>query len=293
MLQSLWEAVGLSKGGDLVVYLGIFILFVMIIVIYNSVLSRDIIQTKIIRHLAIQEKQGEIKNKDIIFVIPSYNESLIAVDTVKKIQKSGYGIIFVDDGSKNEEAYQTLKKENLENVVCIQHPINLWQGAALQTWAEFIQKHHPETKYFVHFDADGQHKLEDLENFLEQFQKNPNLDIVIGSRFLGNTVGMDKNRKKHKQLSIFFMKVFVGLKLTDTHNGFRVIKVSALPKLEITMNRMAHASEIEALIKKNKLNYAEAPMTVIYSEYALAKGQKLWNAINVAKDFLYKKFFFE
>lgn len=109
----------------------------MVIIIYNSVLSRDIIQTKIIRHLAIQERQGEINNKDIIFVIPSYNESLIAVDTVKKIQKAGYGIIFVDDGSKNDEAYQTLKNAvvntaprsttgtQLENVVCIQHPINL------------------------------------------------------------------------------------------------------------------------------------------------------------------------
>lgn len=127
----------------------------------------------------------------------------------------------------------------------------------------------------MHFDADGQHRLEDLPNFLKQFQKNSDLDIVVGSRFLGETIGMDKKRKKHKQLSILFMKIFVGLKLTDTHNGFRVIKVSALPKLEITMNRMAHASEIEALIKKNKLNYDEAPMTVIYSEYALAKGQKL------------------
>jgi hypothetical protein len=132
-----------------------------------------------------------------------------------------------------------------------------------------------------------------LENFLEQFKKHPDLDIVIGSRFLGNTVNMNKKRKRHKQLSIFFMKLFVGLKLTDTHNGFRVMKVSVLPKLEITMNRMAHASEIEALIKNNGLHYAEAPMTVIYSDYALSKGQTLGNAINIAKDFLYKKFFFE
>ena len=158
-----------------------------------------------------------------------------------------------------------------------------------------MRRFNPEATYFVHFDADGQHRLEDLENFLEQFKKQPQLDIVVGSRFLGDAVGMDKKRRKHKQLSILFMKVFVGLKLTDTHNGFRVIKVSSLPKLEITMNRMAHASEIEALIKKHKLNYAEAPMTVIYSDYSLNKadGQKLGNAVNVAKDFLYKKFFFE
>lgn len=293
-LQGLAEATGLSRGGDLVIYLGIFILFVLIILTYNHSLSRDIVQTQLIRHLAIQEKSWAISHdKEIIFVIPSYNESLIAVETVEKILEAGYGIVFVDDGSRNDEAYQALKWKYLPNLVCIQHPINLGQGASLQTGADYVRKFNPEAHYLVHFDADGQHRLEDLENFLEQFKKKPELDIVIGSRFLGNAVNMGKKRKKHKQLSILFMKLFVGLKLTDTHNGFRVIKVSALSNLQITMNRMAHASEIEALIKNNKLNYAEAPMTVIYSDYALAKGQKLGNAVNVAKDFLYKKFFFE
>ena len=215
------------------------------------------------------------------------------METVEKILNAGHGVVFIDDGSKNDEAYQQLKKKELENLVTIQHPINLGQGAALQTGATYVQKFHPKAEYIVHFDSDGQHRLEDLDSFLAQFEKQPKLDIVVGSRFLGNAIGMDKKRRSHKQLSIVFMKVFVGLKLTDTHNGFRMIKVSALPKLEITMNRMAHASEIESLIKTNKLHYAEAPMTVIYSDYALAKGQKLGNAVNVAKDFLYKKFFFE
>jgi hypothetical protein len=294
ILQGLAAATGLSRGGDLVIYLGIFILFVLIILTYNHSLSSEIVQTQLIRHLAIQEKSGTIShNQQIIFVIPSYNERLIAVETVEKILKAGYGVVFVDDGSSNDEAYQALKWKYLPNLVCIQHPVNLGQGAALQTGADYVRKFNPDAEFLVHFDADGQHRLEDLKNFLEQFKKNPDLDIVIGSRFLGNAIGMDKKRKQHKQLSILFMKLFVGLKLTDTHNGFRVIRVSALSQLTITMNRMAHASEIEELIKKHKLNYAEAPMTVIYSDYALAKGQRLGNAINVAKDFLYKKFFFE
>jgi glycosyltransferase involved in cell wall biosynthesis len=293
LINSLMIATGPSRGGDLVFYLLIFILFVLIILAHNHSLSIKIIQTQIIRHLAIREKSGTIShNQQIIFVIPSYNEHLVAVETVEKILKAGYGVVFVDDGSRNDEAYQALKRKSLPNLVCIQHPVNLGQGAALQTGADYVIKFNREAEFFVHFDADGQHRLENLENFLEQFKKNPDLDIVIGSRFLGNTIGMNKKRKRHKQLSILFMKLFVGLKLTDTHNGFRVIRVSALSQLTITMNRMAHASEIEELIKKHKLNYAEAPMTVIYSEYALAKGQKLGNAISVVKDFLYKKIFF-
>lgn len=99
-------------------------------------------------------------------------------------------------------------------------------------------------------------------------------------------------RKFHKKGQILFMRLFVGLKLSDTHNGYRVIARKALPKIHITLNRMAHASEIEQIIKDEKLNYAEVPITVLYSEYSLKKGQKLSNATNIAKEILYKKFFF-
>gem|GEM_PF-1804335 len=73
-----------------------------------------------------------------------------------------------------------------------------------------------------------------------------------------------------------------------------MIKNSALSKLEISLNGMAHASEVEALIKKNKLNYQEVPIKVIYSEYSKSKGQSLGigNAFSIAKNLLYRMLFY-
>jgi len=71
-----------------------------------------------------------------------------------------------------------------------------------------------------------------------------------------------------------------------------MIRREALPKLDITMNNMEHASEIIDMIKKKKIRYKEVPIVVIYSEYSKAKGQKIGNAIRIVKNLIYKKLFF-
>ena len=58
------------------------------------------------------------------------------------------------------------------------------------------------------------------------------------------------------------------------------------------MNRMEHASEILDIIKHKKIKYKEVPIVVIYSEYSMAKWQKISNWFNIVKNLIYKKLFF-
>ena len=76
-------------------------------------------------------------------------------------------------------------------------------------------------------------------------------------------------------------KLTTGLKITDTHNGMRAFKAEALRKITITQNRMAHSSEILSEIARNKLVYREVPVTIRYTKYSKAKGQSIFNAINI------------
>ena len=117
----------------------------------------------------------------------------------------------------------------------------------------------------MHFDSDGQHDINDIPTFLAAFQKNPSLDIVLGSRFLSEN-DIPAWRKFNKKLQIIFSKFLTGLHLTDTHNGLRMMKYTTLPKLTITLNDYSHASEIETLIKSHKLTWQEVPMHVIYED---------------------------
>ena len=77
----------------------------------------------------------------------------------------------------------------------IQHIRNLGQGAALQTGFDYVQQELPQVKFVVTFDSDGQHLLSDLENFRSAFENNADLEIALGSRFLGSTINMPRSKK--------------------------------------------------------------------------------------------------
>ena len=79
--------------------------------------------------------------------------------------------------------------------------------------------------------------------------------------------------------------------MTDTHNGYRMIKAAALPKFRITFNGMEHASEIIDIIAQNKIVYQEVPNTIVYTEYSLSRGQKISNSIKNVKNLIFNKFF--
>ena len=72
--------------------------------------------------------------------------------------------------------------------------------------------------------------------------------------------------------------------LTDTHNGLRVFSREGARKIAIRQDRMAHASEILVQIAQRKLKWEEAPVTILYTDYSIAKGQRLSNSVRILED---------
>jgi len=66
-------------------------------------------------------------------------------------------------------------------------------------------------------------------------------------------------------------RVLYGTKITDPHNGFRVISVDTLKKIHITADGMHYANEINEQIVSQKLSYLEVPVHIRYTKYSLAK----------------------
>jgi hypothetical protein len=90
--------------------------------------------------------------------------------------------------------------------------------------------------------------------------------------------------------AVLFTRLSTGLKLTDTHNGLRVLRADAAKKIKLQQNGMAHASEFLEQIAELNLSYVEAPAHIRYTEYSLKKGQKLSNSINILMDLLVGRF---
>jgi len=210
-------------------------------------------------------------------VIPAFNETDVIRDVVKGVRAFYPDVVVVDDCSADDTVEMALHA----GATVIRHPINLGQGAALQTGIRYALGRG--AQYIVTFDADGQHRPDDI-NVLVDTHLRTGADIVLGSRFLGQSENIPWLRKMLLRLAIIFTRVESGLKLTDAHNGLRMLTRRAAEGIRIRQNRMAHASEIIHQIARLKLTIAEAPVTIVYTEYSLRKGQRLSNAISILAD---------
>lgn len=221
-------------------------------------------------------------NLDTWLVVPLYNEAEVVRDVVKNAREVFPNIVCVDDGSSDASAEEALAG----GAVVVTHPINLGQGAALQTGIDFALLQ-PGAEYFVTFDSDGQHRTEDALRMVQRLRDEP-LDVVVGSRFLGTGTNASRLKRFVLRTAVLFERMLTGVKLTDAHNGLRAITRSAATRIRLRQNRMAHASEFVSLIGKLKLRYAEEPVTIIYTDYSRAKGQSLWNSVNILSELFIK-----
>ena len=221
-------------------------------------------------------------NSDTWLVIPLYNEATVVREVVRTARDVFPNIVCVDDGSKDNSVNEALAG----GAVVVQHPINLGQGAALQTGIDFALAQQG-AEYFVTFDSDGQHRTEDAERMVKRLRSEP-LDIVIGSRFLDGRTKPGALKKVVLRLAVLFERLTTGVKLTDAHNGLRVLNRTAAQAIRIRQNRMAHASEIVAKIGETKLRYAEEPVLIVYTDYSRSKGQSLWNSVNILSELFIK-----
>ena len=221
----------------------------------------------------------------VVVTIPAYNEESRVALAVRDALAYGHTVVVIDDCSRDRTA--EVAKE--AGAIVLRHIINRGQGAALQTGMEYAGRV-LNADIVVHFDADGQMKGEEIATLLEPIMRGE-ADVVLGSRFLGKTaIAMPLWRRLALRLAVLFTMILSGIRVSDTHNGFRALSRKAVEDIRITLDRMAHASEILDLIKAKRLRFVERPVTITYTPDTLKKGQTTWRAIGTAKDILKKKF---
>lgn len=215
-------------------------------------------------------------------VIPMYNEGSMIGSVVSELRQSFPFVVCVDDGSSDD----SVEAARSAGAVVVRHPINLGQGASLQTGFDFALSD-PHMTEVLTFDADGQHLVDDAVGMLAKLRAE-NLDIVIGSRFLDDRTQMTPLKRATLRLAAFYTRLTTGMALTDAHNGLRVIGRELLEKINLRQNRMAHASELIDQIGGNKARWAEFPTHIVYTEYSKAKGQSVLNSINILVELLFR-----
>ncbi len=229
----------------------------------------------------------QINPKSVFVVIPSYNEAQVIVATMKPLIVAGYQVVLVDDCS-TDNTREVMR--GVPQVHYVRHPVNLGQGAALQTGMEYACRNGAE--FVIHFDADGQHDAAGIPAMLEPILAG-RADITMGTRFKRkeDIDAIPAARRNVLRVAILANAVVTGMWLTDAHCGFRALNRLALSKIHFTENRMAHATEILSIIRREKLRLEEVPVHIVYTEHSRMKGQSSWNSINILMDLILNKLF--
>jgi polyprenyl-phospho-N-acetylgalactosaminyl synthase len=221
------------------------------------------------------------KHKDTYVIIPAHNEESVIFKTISSCFKYFHHIVVVDDGSSDNTAQEAERA----GAIVVRHPTNLGQGASLQTGIDFALST-SSAKFFVTYDADGQHRAEDALKMVQHLKSNRNIDIVLGSRFLGSTVDITRSKRIFLKMAVAFSNLTGDIRLTDAHNGLRAFNRHTAENLTLQMSDMAHASEIVHRITEKNLKYTELPVTIVYTDYSKSKGQSLFNAVNISFDMI-------
>ncbi len=222
------------------------------------------------------------RNDDVAVVVPVYNEAQVVGSVVKGVLEHFSFVVCIDDGSSDGSADQVA----LAGARLVQHAVNLGAGAAMQTGLDYVLAH-PQIRYVITFDADGQHRVEDALAMLAELRTGE-VDIVFGSRFLDRRTSMSPARRVVLRLATVFTNLTSRVPLTDAHNGLRAFTREVAAAFDIRQNRMAHGSEVIGQVGEHHFRYREHPVHILYTDYSRAKGQPLMNSVNIVFDLFFR-----
>ena len=189
--------------------------------------------------------------------IPAYNEEKNIGKIITKLNKIYDSIIVCDDGSSD----LTSEISKKSGAIVIKHKKNMGYGAAIHSI--FKKCFEIGSDVLVTFDADGQHRIEDIPIVLNPI-KNNDADIVIGSRFLEKNSNIPNYRKIGIKVITQVTNASIKKKLTDSQSGFRAYNKHVLSQINPSEVGMGISTEILIKASSKGIRITEVPVTILY-----------------------------
>lgn len=226
-------------------------------------------------------------------VLPAYNESTVIGEVLDGIPKSvtikgktySIVVIVVDDGSEDLTAEVVEVKNDVE---LIRHIVNSGAGAATRTGLHYARS--IGCQYAITMDSDGQHAVKDVLKLIGAIVANK-ADFIIGSRLKNKSGNMPFHKKIGNAGLGAITYLLLGVYASDTQSGLKAFNRKALERLEYHSNSYAFCSEMIWKAHQAKLKIEEIPITAIYTNYSLSRGQKnITGAMNIITQLLKRRF---
>ncbi|HKY60797.1 MAG TPA: glycosyltransferase family 2 protein [Gemmatimonadota bacterium] len=210
---------------------------------------------------------ARVAGSKLVAVIPAYNEAGHIGAVVHAVRQFADDVVVVDDGSSDA----TGAEARAAGARVYRHLVNRGLGGGLATGLRAALRAGAEI--IVTLDGDGQHVPSEVLDVAGPIRKGA-ADFVIGSRML-DPQGMPLSRRVANRLANLCTWILFGVHVSDTQSGFRAFSRRVAESIDLRTSRMEVSSEIVAEVARHGFRIVEVPITVIYTDYSLSKGQSL------------------
>jgi glycosyltransferase involved in cell wall biosynthesis len=211
-------------------------------------------------------------------LIPAFNEQSAIRQVVSGVRNAvpSADILVVDDGSVDN----TARVAESAGASVVRHPFNLGIGGAVQTGLKFAQQE--DYDIVIRLDGDGQHSPSEIPSLLSAMQDRQ-VDVVVGSRFLGTTVDMPIPLLRRLGICVFAWTVslLTGRRATDTTSGFLVMNRRAIDALATYIPQDYPEVEGRIVLHKAGLITLELP-ACMRARYSGVSSINSWRSIYYA-----------
>lgn len=189
-------------------------------------------------------------NKKICFVIPYYNHPNNIELLVNKLSTHDMKIIIVDDGSTHS-IYEFPKIIENPLVIAIRNEVNGGKGSAVITGLKKAKE--LEFDACLQIDADAQHDISKIDEFLESYYKSPD-SLICAVPLYGSEV--PSSRLYGRKITNFwvYINTLGGIK-NDTMVGMRIYPIKNIDKILSKVKSLRMDFDIDIVVIYYKLGY--------------------------------------
>jgi glycosyltransferase involved in cell wall biosynthesis len=194
----------------------------------------------------------------MLAVVPAYNEAGSVATVVRSLRERAprFDVVVIDDGSTDETAVRA----RAAGATVVRLPFNLGIGGAVQTGFLYALEHGYD--YVAQVDGDGQHEPAELETLLAEFERDSNVDVVCGSRFLSPESSYTAPISRRTGIHLFAVTLskILGQRVTDPTSGFRLYNRRAIGLFAGDYPHDYPEVEAVLMLHANRLRMREVPV---------------------------------
>ena len=217
-----------------------------------------------------------------VVIVPTYNEAENLPILLEQLSKLPLDVLVVDDDSPDGTGRIAKAFANtFERIFLLSRHTK--EGLAPAYRAGFDWAIERDYDLIAQMDADGSHRVQDLERIIARAHQADLPALVIGSRWIrgGRVVGWPKWRELLSRSGNLYIRAMLSLPVADATAGLRVYSAEAFALLKPQTSGYVFQTELTRAVHKANLRVAEVPIVFPQrrSGYSKMSSRIFWESL--------------